>query len=92
MAPWTCLCLGVFLCLIHCSQGKDVKVEFVGNDTAVEFEVYVESKLWFRSGDLGIYNDGKWWSQEHSNEYLLRKAGSEELTGSDSIGDYSGVR
>ncbi len=79
------------------SLQKNLKVEFDGTT----HKVYLDGEKWFRSSSvLRVRNSGVTWSTEEvdarglRNDYILREVSpeGEQVTGSDSIGRYSGVK
>lgn len=66
------------------------KVSFI-NDVGFatpDFQVFLDGKVWFRSGELGIRDGGNWWSAQSKNEYALYLSDHDEEVGSDPIGPF----
>ena len=84
------LCL-LSLSLLCSGSKKDVRVEFEKSSSS--FKVYIDDVLWFSSGALGLSHQGKWWSSESADTYILKVTDMQKIKGSgDSIGDFEGMQ
>ena len=93
------LSLLLILSLFYGTLGlrKNLQVELDG----ASHNIYLDGEQWFRSSDvLRVRHLGNTWSTEklnvfgRANEYLLKTKDSKgtQLSGSDSIGVYTGVK
>lgn len=81
-----------FLCLyaLTAAEPPDVAVAF--DDGGPDFKVYINGKVWFRNGVLGIRHKDVWWSSEHADQYTLRTTYYNLEAGEDSIGKFMKYR
>ena len=74
--------LCVLVCSVHATvENLDVKAFSNGS-----FSVDVGGKPWFRSGSIGVRDEGQWWSQ---SEGTLKLSSYETATGSDDLGTFT---
>lgn len=80
--------LFTFLCLCCLTAAEPTSIKVAMDDGGPEFKVYVNGKVWFRNGVLGVRHQDVWWSSENTDQYALQLSHADLEAGEDSIGHF----